>query len=92
MRKVMNMDERMTLTNNVRMYKFALTEAILYLDAYPCNEKALEYYIKTRDLARIAEEEYERAVGPLHSANAVCEGGKYLWTEGPWPWEMEANR
>lgn len=78
------------LMNKLRMVDFAIIETALYLDAYPKCRKALEYYnelIKEREmLAEAAKRKY----GPMTIRdNGSCD--TWSWTEGPWPWEAEAN-
>lgn len=68
---------------------FALVEAVLYLDAYPNCEKAKKYYMELKNERETLINALSGAGAPM-SATAV-EGNEWVWTNGPWPWEYEAN-
>ena len=69
---------------------FALQETVLYLDAYPENQQALDYY--HRLLAKRAElmEAYEKNCGPTTMYGNKSRNS-WDWVLGPWPWETDAN-
>ena len=79
-----------SLKKKLKAVDFAIIEVALYLDAYPKCRKALEYYnqlIKERD---ILSEAINRKCGPMTIRdNESCDA--WTWTDGPWPWEAEAN-
>ena len=77
------------LTDQLRKIDFAIYETVLYLDAYPDCARALSYYNELMtERCRIADAVNE-ACGPLtHRDNR---GGEWLWTKGPWPWQIDAN-
>lgn len=79
-----------SLKKKLKAVDFAIIETALYLDAYPKCRKALEYYnqlIKERD---ILAEAINRKCGPMTIRdNESCDA--WTWTDGPWPWEAEAN-
>ena len=80
-------NERMKMLQAI---DFALQETVLYLDAYPENQQALDYYHQL--LAQRAElmEAYESNCAPI-----TMYGNKsrtsWDWVLGPWPWEHGAN-
>ena len=78
------------LSRQIDAVDFALTETVLYLDAYPEDRRALEYYH-----ALVAEQtrlvaEYEQTVGPL-TADGNKNTAGWDWVKTPWPWETAAN-
>ncbi len=68
---------------------FALADTVLYLDAYPCCAKALNYYKKLIDKRATLLSQLE-AAGIVLTAMKV-NGDSWTWGNGPWPWEYEAN-
>ena len=77
------------IREKVRELSFALYETVLYLDAYPSDTVALEYYNTLLGELEEATETYEKKYGPLtmYGNNA----SRWSWIESPWPWESEAN-
>ena len=69
---------------------FAIYETILYLDAYPCDRDALEYYHSLVTKRNTLAAEYESKVGPI-TAFSNLSRTSWDWVKGPWPWEYEAN-
>ena len=69
---------------------FAIQETVLYLDAYPENQQALEYY--HRLLAKRGEvmEAYEKDCAPTTMYGNKSRDS-WDWILGPWPWESGAN-
>ncbi len=61
---------------------FVLWELRLYLDTHPNDERALALW---RKLAAQADESYATAFLPDCRAN-------WTWVNGPWPWDVDANR
>lgn len=74
----------------IRAIDFAIQETVLYLDAYPENRQALEYYHqllgKRSELMRV----YESNCRPITMYGNTSRTS-WDWVEGPWPWEPEAN-
>lgn len=78
-----------SIQKRLQKISFALTETVLYLDAYPNCEKAKSFYrelFKERDMLLKALSD----MGMPMTAMQV-EGNEWTWTNGPWPWEYEAN-
>ena len=69
---------------------FAIYETILYLDAYPYNHDALEYYHELVTKRNTLAAEYEAKHGPL-TASSNLSRSSWDWIKSPWPWEYEAN-
>ena len=78
------------LLNRIRTVDFALVETILYLDAYPENRQALNFYHALNNERRRLTEQYEKTVGPL-TATANRSTTEWDWVQSPWPWEPIAN-
>lgn len=74
----------------LRALDFAIQETVLYLDAYPECQQALDYYHELIRQRKQAADRYEETCAPL-----TPYGNRSLsawdWTLGPWPWEAEAN-
>ncbi len=78
------------LMQNLRMTEFAMIDTILYLDAYPDSQEALDYYHKLHARRDALTEEYETNCGPL-SAFGNRSKTTWDWTDEPFPWEYDAN-
>lgn len=75
---------------NLQALDFALVETALYLDAYPENRQALEYYHRLIAQREAAMENYEKSCGPVTMYGNKSRNS-WDWVEGPWPWEPDAN-
>ena len=85
------MKNRNKALNMVRMYRFAVIEANMFLDTHPHDKQALEYFQKVSAMYKKAKAEYTEKYGPLSVVDASEQNGKFYWVKGPWPWEVEAN-
>ena len=74
----------------LRALDFAIQETVLYLDAYPENPQALEYYHQLLEQRNQTMAAYEKKCGPLNMYGNASRTS-WDWVEGPWPWEPEAN-
>lgn len=83
------MSDMANLLREVQMAEFALVEANLFLDTHPTDTNALEYFYKYKQIHERAVEAYTAAYGPLTAMQ--YSGGKWKWTDGPFPWERAAN-
>ena len=72
------------------MIEFALIDAGLYLDAYPCSSEALAYYHKLRKERQDILEAMARCNTPITFFDNTSDNS-WDWTNAPWPWEAEAN-
>lgn len=69
---------------------FSMTDTLLYLDAYPEDTRAAEYFRKLNGEREELTAAMENAgCPPLRATDDTT--GKFRWNEGPWPWEPEAN-
>lgn len=85
-----NSGERGALMKKLQMIDFAITETVLYLDAYPDSKPALAYYHKLVSERERLSESLARNGKPItYMNNADTES--WNWTNGPWPWELDAN-
>ena len=78
------------LKKQLQIIDFAIYETVLYLNAYPSSETALNYYhklLKERNQLTEALASYGHPI--THLDNASTES--WQWTEGPWPWMLDAN-
>ena len=83
------MSEKEKALRKVQINDFAAHDAMLYLDAYPESKEALLYFKESVMKAKEARTYYEAHFGPLtpwENSNDC-----WLWTQTPWPWELEAN-
>ncbi len=78
------------LLRKIRAVDFAIQETVLYLDAYPCDREALEYYHKLVGIGKELREQYESGCGPLRKTGNRSRTN-WDWISSPWPWEPEAN-
>ena len=84
----MNCNEKKKLMSLIQHYSFAVTEAVLYLDAHPKCRKAMNFYHKYTALRSEAIEMYEQKYGPLTMYGNKCEDS-WKWVSEPWPWECD---
>lgn len=78
---------RKELLNLIQQYDFALQEASLYLNAYPNNKEALQYYHHYQASSKEAKEKYEKVYGPL--TNRDNNANQWTYVNEPWPWIKE---
>lgn len=82
------MDNRKArLLRDIRLAKFAMIEANLFLDTHPTDQDAIAYFEKYESRYKSLKEEWERLYGRV----AVLEDGKkrWRWVDNPWPWQEE---
>ena len=78
------------LLAKIRAVDFALYELVLYLDAYPNCQDALDMYHKLLCRQKELTAEYESACGPL-TAFGNESHTSWDWIDKPFPWEFSAN-
>ena len=81
--------------NNALMRKLlavelALIETGLYLDSYPENKAALDYYRKLAVEYKQLIAEAERVGRPITQIDAG-KNDTWNWISSPWPWMPEAD-
>ncbi len=79
-----------TPLHELQALAFALQELGLYLDTHPEDGEAAELFSDYAALYKQGVETYQEKYGPLCLKDAV-QNGSYLWSKGPWPWEISAN-
>lgn len=84
---MMNQKDRERLLQFISEVSFAILDVGLYLDTHPCDDEALAYYEKYKQLRKEAMREYTKCFGPLLATDVSVDCGKWQWVEGPWPWE-----
>jgi len=83
------MDARNELLRKIQILHFVIYDTALFLDTHPCDQVALEYYHRHREMLEAATDEYTRCYGPL-TIDSVLSKNKWAWIDKPWPWELEA--
>lgn len=68
--------------------RFAMVDAVMFLDTHPDDASALEYYRRKQQKLMQAMENYSQNVGPVdaHSVDVSC--GRWTWVDDPWPWQL----
>lgn len=70
---------------------FCLVETILYLNAYPNSRQALKHYHTLLEEQKRLKERMRAAGCPPICATDNVSHDEWNWTNGPWPWETDAN-
>lgn len=78
------------LIEELRAIEFALDEVILYLDAYPCDQAALDLYRHLLERRCPLVERYQAEIGPLTPLGNMS-NTKWEWVSRPFPWDYDAN-
>ena len=79
-----------SLMRELQKIDFSLYETILYLDAYPYNKEALDYYHSLVHRRELIVAELEQGGTPI-SAGGNVSRTSWDWISSPWPWEISAN-
>lgn len=77
-------------TELLRALDFAIQETVLYLDAYPDSDEALQYYHALLRQRACALAAYEEGCGPMTIYGNRSQTS-WDWVKAPWPWEPDAN-
>lgn len=91
MNMVNNSELSNTMTHQLQALHFAISELGLYLDTHPNDRDALELFDQYVELYEEASQRFENEKGPMTQMQAA-NSGTYRWTEGPWPWDYNANK
>ncbi len=84
------MSEKQKLLSMIRKYDFALCELQLYLDTHPNCSHATKLWQKYQSKRQQLASQYVQQFGPIQPIQTEGET-PWSWTDGPWPWEKEAN-
>lgn len=83
--KVVVNSKRDELLLKIQELAFATKDLNLYLDIFPKDLNALEYFKKYEKMLYELKKEYERNYGPL-CAKDVTSNVEFTWINNPWPW------
>ena len=78
------------LMRRLQKVDFAIVETCLYLDAYPHSREALAYYHKLVTEQKMLRDRLAALGRPITNSENTAKD-QWLWTKGPWPWQIEAN-
>ncbi len=67
---------------------FAIVELALYLDSYPDNAAALDYYRKLIEEREAIAQAYTQACGPMTIMDNK-NSAMWEWGQSPWPWQND---
>lgn len=85
-----NRSEDKSPMDELRAVEFALDEVVLYLDAYPCDQAALDLYHHLLERRCRLVEQYQSEIGPLTPLGNMSHT-KWEWVNRPFPWDYDAN-
>ena len=86
----MNCSSCDSLKKKLQTVDFAIIETVLFLDAYPKNMQALEYYHKLIGERKLLEKAINEKCGPITNMSNESRT-EWNWVSSPWPWEADAN-
>ena len=70
---------------------FSIVETVLYLDAYPhCRQALNHYHALIEEQKRLKESMQKAGCAPVCATENMLQT-EWQWTDGPWPWQPEAN-
>ena len=78
------------LLKEIQALSFAKVETELYLDVYPENREALDYYRKILAMLDEKMTEYQNKYGPLFAEGVT--GDTWTWVKTKWPWQLQDER
>jgi len=80
-----------SVLHQLQALHFAIQELGLYLDTHGSDQEALELFNQYVEMYEMTLQRSEENYAPRYQMSAGL-SGSYRWTEGPWPWDYEANR
>ncbi len=83
-------NDKKALMRKLQVYGFALYDTVLFLDAHPEDNGALDFYDKMSAAYNQTKKQYEDLFGPLTIHDVDTDNG-WTWIQKPWPWEYDAN-
>lgn len=83
------MNKRLCMLKEIQELEFSAIDLNLFLDTHPEDQAALRDFYAVRDKLVAAIKKYEEMYGPLTVTGFTPSQDKWLWIEGPWPWEIE---
>ena len=85
-----NIASEENLLKTIQALSFAKVETELYLDVYPDNREALEYYKEILGELDEAMTEYQNKYGPLFAEGVT--GDSWTWVKTKWPWQLGTEK
>ena len=79
------------LLKQLQKIDFAMIETVLYLDAYPQCNKALEHYHMLKQERNVVAETLAKKCNMPVTSFENASTTSWNWTDAPWPWEHDAN-
>ena len=83
------MDGKITLLREIQEFEFAAVELNLFLDTHPQDQAAHRDLHTVRDRLMAVRKRYEEIYGPLTAFGLAPANQRWMWIDGPWPWEIE---
>lgn len=83
------MDERLSMLKEIQELEFVAIDLNLFLDTHPEDQAALRDFHAVREKLMALRKRYEEIYGPLTVTGSTPPHHRWLWIEGPWPWEIE---
>jgi len=81
---------RAILLNKISKTGFILNDLALFLDTHPASSQALRHYEFYQKRHGELTREYENRYGLL-TRKLPDNSDRWIWCDGPWPWEREFN-
>ena len=88
---IVNPDLEETPMTEMMAIDFVVDELELYLDTHAGDREAFAMYQKMLAMQKEARERYVRMCGPIQQKDQLGMD-RYVWLNGPWPWEFSKNR
>ena len=79
------------LKKQLQMIDFSIIDTVLYLDAYPECQEALNYYHKLKAERKMVVEALSESCDLPVTSFGNENADKWVWINGPWPWDPSAN-
>ena len=88
---IVNPDLEETPMTEMMAIDFVVDELELYLDTHAGDREAFAMYQTMLAMQKEARERYVRMCGPIQQKDQLGMD-RYVWLNGPWPWEFSKNR
>ncbi len=83
----MNQAQYNNLIIAISKVSFVLDDLRLFLDTHPEDEEAIKHYNECSKKRRELVSEYTRTFGPLMFYCPNDNASRWMWIDGPMPWE-----
>ena len=88
---IVNPDLDETPMTEMMALDFVVDELELYLDTHAGDREAFAMYQTMLAMQKEARERYVSMCGPIQQKDQLGMD-RYVWLNGPWPWEFSKNR